>query len=532
MTRMRLADSIRFLSAVAAFATVALTSTALHAQVPVAANASALPEPPRELRAAWVSTVYNGNWPSRPGLPVAQQQKELIAIMDQAKSLKLNAVIFQVRPGADSMYDSKLEPWSEFLTGAQGVAPKPYYDPLAFAVAEAHKRGLQLHAWFNPYRAATRQSGSFAANHVTNTMPNTVKRLNKIMWLDPGSKQAQDQTLSVIMDVVRRYDVDGVQFDDYFYPYASEMDKNGFPDEDTWKLYETSGGKLNKDDWRRENVNTLMRRVYESIKQVKPRVYFGIAPFGIWRPGNPEGIVGMDPYQQLYADSRKWLNEGWLDYCSPQLYWDLSKEKQSYPKLLAWWVQQNTKQRHIWPGVSITGVGKSFPTDDILKRIDITRKQPGATGIIYFSMKPLMEDMGGLSTQLKQSAYAAPALVPTSPWLDKDAPAAPVATAGRDIATGGLAIQWNAPREPDAFLATVYARVGGTWRFDVVPVGTKGYNFPAASTLPDAVAIAFVDRTGNESVKASVPLAIGSNTGSINIPAPVTAPVLPGAVTR
>jgi len=518
---MRFAGLIKLLSVSLVSGAVLGQSSGTRAQ-----TEAAIPMAPREMRAVWITTVYNGNWPSNKGLPVAQQQQELLAIFDRAMAMNLNAIVFQVRPGADAMYESKLEPWSEYLTGQQGVAPQPYYDPLVFAVEEAHKRGLQLHAWFNPYRAATRLSGGFTNNHVSNTMPQATKKLDKLMWLDPGNEQAQDHTLAVITDVVRRYDIDGVQFDDYFYPYASEVEKTGgFPDEDTWQTYQQSGGKLSRDDWRRENVNTLMRRVYESIKQVKPRVYFGIAPFGIWRPGYPEGIAGMDSYQQLYADSRKWLQEGWLDYFSPQLYWDLSKEKQSYPKLLAWWVEQNSKQRHLWPGISISGVGANFPVDDILKRIDITRKQPGATGIIYFSAKPIMEDKGGIFTQLKQSAYAAPALVPPSPWLDTQAPDAPVPTATRDIATGALAVQWVKPKAPDAFLATVYARVGGTWRFDVVPAGTSGYHFPAAGAVPDAVSVAFVDRTGNESAKSAVPLAGGDNS-SIVIPAPVTAPSL------
>lgn len=494
-----------------------------------APSANAMPEAPREMRGVWLSSVYNGNWPSRPGLPVAEQQKELIAILDRAKSINLNTVVFQVRPGADAMYESKLEPWSEFLTGAQGRAPQPYYDPLQFAVTEAHKRGLLLHAWFNPYRAATRLSGPFASNHVSYTMPTATKKLDKLMWLDPGNKQAQEHTLAVIMDVVRRYDIDGVQFDDYFYPYKSEVSKQGdFPDDDSWKAYQASGGQLSRDDWRRDNVNVLMKSVYENIKKSKPRVVFGIAPFGIWRPNNPEGISGLDSYQELYGDSRKWIVEGWVDYLSPQLYWDLSKEKQSYPKLLKWWVEQNPKGRHMWPGMSISGVGKNFETDDIIKRVEITRQQPGATGEIYFSVKPIMEDQGNIGSLLKQKVYAAPAIVPPSPWLDNQPPAAPALAASRDIATGGLNVTWQTPRDPDAFLAGVYARVGGQWRFDLVPVGTGSYKFSAAGQIPDAVAVSIVDRTGNEGPKQQADLTGGTSGGEISIPAPVTAPPLPG----
>ena len=525
---MSLITNLHRLCVVAAIASLSLAGSGISLAQP-AQSGSDLPQIPREFRGVWVSSVYNGNWPSKPGLPVEQQKQELIAIMDQAKKTNLNAVVFQVRPGCDAMYESKLEPWSEFLTGTQGKAPEPYYDPLHFAVEEAHKRGLQLHAWLNPYRAAVRQTGSFAGNHVSHTLPNAVKRLDKLMWLDPGNDQAQKQTLSVISDIIHRYDVDGIQFDDYFYPYASEVSKTGgFPDDDSWDRYQKSGGKLSRDDWRRENVNTLMRNCYNLIKKTKPRVYFGIAPFGIWRPGYPQGIVGMDPYQQLYADSRKWLQEGWLDYFSPQLYWDLSKEGQSYPKLLAWWAEQNSKKRHLWTGISISGVGNNFPTDDILKRLEITRKQPGATGLIYFSMKPLMQDQGSIATELRTKAYQSVAIVPPSPWLDTQAPAAPAGVATRDIATGGMTVQWSAPRDPDAFLTAVYARINGQWLYNVLPPGTGSYTFPASGSIPEAVRLSSIDRMGNESAPAEVPLGGGSNAG-IQIPSPVTAPPLPGA---
>ncbi len=522
---MKLAVSVKAITLSAAIS--ATLCFVPHAQAQQAD--ATIPDAPRELRAAWITTVYNGNWPSKPGLPVAQQQQELIAILDKAKAVNLNAVVFQVRPGGDAMYDSKLEPWSEYLTGRQGQAPQPYYDPLSFAVEEAHKRGMQLHAWFNPYRAATRLSGAFTDNHVSKTMPEATVKLDKLMWLDPGSKRAQDHSIAVIMDVVRRYDIDGVQFDDYFYPYSSEVAKVGMDslDDGSWKQYQAAGGPMSRDDWRRENVNTLMRRVYESIKQTKPRVYFGISPFGIWRPGYPAGIAGLDAYNSLYADARKWLQEGWLDYCSPQLYWELSKPAQSYPKLLAWWVEQNAKGRHIWPGISITGVGsEKTPTDDVLARLDLTRKQPGATGVIYFSSLPLLKDQGQIATRLKQTAYATPALVPPSPWLDNTAPAALVANVVRDVATGSMALQWAVPQEADAFLVTIYARVNNAWQFDIVPAATQGYKFASTGAVPDMVAVSVVDRMGNESPKQSVSL---RGDTSISIPAPVTAPALPGS---
>jgi len=258
---------------------------------------------------------------------VAGQKAELLAILDRAAQLRLNAIIFQVRPACDALYASPIEPWSEYLTGAMGKAPQPFYDPLTFAVEEAHKRGLELHAWFNPYRAAHPSAKSpIASNHISKTKPSLVRRYGKHLWLDPGEKEVQDYSLSVVMDVVRRYDVDGVHFDDYFYPYKES--EGGFPDDASWKRF-GAGGKLSRDDWRRENVNTFIRRVYETIKAAKPWVKFGVSPFGIWRPGNPSSVQGLDAYQELYADSRKWLQNAWVDYFTPQLYWRIIAPRQS-----------------------------------------------------------------------------------------------------------------------------------------------------------------------------------------------------------
>ena len=319
------------------------------------------PQPVREFRGAWVATVGNIDWPSEKGLSSGQQQAELLAILDRAVQLKLNAVIFQVRPACDAMYASKIEPWSEYLTGTMGRAPQPYYDPLAFAIAEAHKRGLELHAWFNPYRARVLGTGSpTSPDHISKRRPQLVRQYGKFLWLDPGEKQVQDYSLSVIMDVVKRYDVDGIHFDDYFYPYkekdaaGKEMD---FPDDASWRRF-GAGGKLSRDDWRRENVNRFIERVYTSIKSSKPWVKFGVSPFGIWRPGYPAQVKGFDSYAELYADSRKWLANGWVDYFAPQLYWSIDSPEQSFPALLRWWAVQNTRGRLLVAGMNTTAAGR------------------------------------------------------------------------------------------------------------------------------------------------------------------------------
>ncbi|MDW8310812.1 MAG: family 10 glycosylhydrolase, partial [Verrucomicrobiales bacterium] len=251
------------------------------------------PSPAREFRGAWVATVKNIDWPSRPGLTADQQKAELTAMLDQAARLKLNAILLQVRPACDALYASRFEPWSPYLTGRMGKPPEPYYDPLEFAVTQAHRRGLELHAWFNPYRALVKSPDlEVAPTHVSRKRPELVRDYGKYLWLDPGDPAVQDYSISVVLDVVRRYDVDGVHFDDYFYPYpekgsdGTEMD---FPDEPTWKKYGLRSG-LSRDDWRRQNVNGFIQRLYRSIKAAKPWVKFGISPFGIWRPGHPPQI--------------------------------------------------------------------------------------------------------------------------------------------------------------------------------------------------------------------------------------------------
>src|SRR5579871_3371768 len=310
--------------------------------LPMSGNANDTPPPvPREFRGVWVATVANIDWPSKPGLSTDQQKAEMLAILDKAAQLKLNAIIFQVRPGCDALYDSRLEPWSEYLTGQMGRAPDSYYDPLAFAVEEAHKRGLELHAWFNPYRARHAEAkSSISPDHVSQMHPDLVKQYGRSLWLDPGEKAVQDYSLSVILDVVRRYDIDGVHIDDYFYPYKETDAQNKvlpFPDDASWQKYVQSGGTLSRDDWRRQNVDTFIERLYKGVKEVKPWVKFGISPFGIWRPGYPAQVKGFDAYQELNADSRKWLRNGWLDYWTPQLYWKIDQTGQSYPVLLKWW---------------------------------------------------------------------------------------------------------------------------------------------------------------------------------------------------
>ncbi len=398
-----------------------------------AAPVDSAPAVPREFRGVWVASVANIDWPSARGLSTAAQQAELLALLDRAVALRLNAVILQVRPAADALYASSIEPWSEYLTGTQGKAPSPFWDPLAFAVREAHARQLELHAWFNPYRA--KQPGAksrLAKSHIARRSPALVKTYGEYLWMDPGEPAVRARTVRVVLDVVQRYDIDGVHLDDYFYPYPEA--RNGrevpFPDDASWKRYRAKGGTLVRDAWRRRNVDLLIETLHDRIHDLKPWVKFGISPFGIWRPGYPAQIRGFDAYDKLYADARKWLQEGWVDYITPQLYWPTTKVEQAYPVLLQWWSAENTQGRHLWPGNFTSRAGGSstgdFPVSELVEQIRVTRAQSGATGNVHFSMKSFVVNRGGLNDSLQAGPYTEPALVPASPWLAVKAPAMPV----------------------------------------------------------------------------------------------------------
>jgi uncharacterized lipoprotein YddW (UPF0748 family) len=453
----------------------------------------------REFRAAWVATVGNIDWPSKPGLPVKQQQDEMLAILDRAAKLHLNAIIFQVRPACDALYSSKLEPWSAYLSGTMGAAPEPFYDPLEFAVTEAHRRGLELHAWFNPFRVALLSAKMpTSSNHIEHTHPDWVRKYGTMLWLDPGERKVQDYSLRVVMDVVRRYDIDGVHFDDYFYPYREQDAQHHdleFPDAASWKKY-GAGGKLSHEDWRRENVNTFVRRAYESIKGAKPWVKFGVAPFGIWQPGYPAQIKGFNAYAVLYGDSRKWLTNGWVDYFAPQLYWAIAPPDQSFPVLLKWWQEQNPKHRNLWPGLNSERVGGKWKASEIVEQIKITREYcDGAAGTIHWSERCLRQDHGGLATELLNGVYAEPALVPPSAWLENKFPGKPKLK----IDDNG-ALNWQ-PAAFDKISAWVLqSKIGNSWETKILPGDAR---HESLNGQPEIVALTAIDRCGVASPSAA-----------------------------
>ncbi len=504
----------QILISVLAFCSFAMAATPLTARADSPKNPKRTivqdrpPEPQREFRGVWVATVANIDWPSKPGLSTSDQQSELIAILDHAVRLHLNAVIIQVRPACDALYESKIEPWSEYLTGQQGKPPSPYYDPLEFAVAEAHRRGLELHAWFNPYRARHSDGHTLAGSHVSRTHPDLVRAYGHSLWLDPGSEAVQDYTVSVIMDVVKRYDIDGVHIDDYFYPYK-EVDANKhvipFPDDATWQAYLQSGGNLSREDWRRENVNTLIERLYREIKRDKSWVKFGISPFGIWRPGYPAQIKGFDAFDQLYADSRKWIQSGWCDYLSPQLYWPIKQPAQSYTSLLKWWVDQNAHGRHIWPGNYTSRVGdgskNSWSRDEIVQQVESTRSQNGATGNVHFSMKPLLQNRAGVTDALIAGPYDQPALVPASPWLKDHTSNRPKFDVDVDDTTGKSTLTWSPGGKQRPWLWVLQIQKSSKWTTLILPGDQKTLSLTPASPEkpPEAFALSAVNRTGERS---------------------------------
>ena len=459
-----------------------------------------LPEINREFRAAWVATVANINWPSKRNLSTEQQKAEAVALLDLLEANNFNAVIFQARPSGDAMYKSNFEPWSYFLTGETGKSPSPYYDPLEFWVEEAHKRGIELHVWLNPYRAHHSSGGAVSGESMVKKSPdNIVKLKNGMYWFDPADQRTQDHVSNVVKDLVKRYDIDGVHFDDYFYPYASYNGGADFPDNVTWNKYQNKGGKLTRADWRRENVNTIIERIYKEIKTEKPFVKFGISPFGIWKPGFPAGITGSSQYDELYADAKLWLNKGWVDYFSPQLYWPIESKGQSFPKLLEWWKSENTQNRHLWPGLNTVEVKAADRTTEIMNQVKVTGNiLQDNIGTIHWSIAGLSKNPEMLNS-LKNGPYKAKALVPKMDWINVSAIEKPKMLVKNN--SNDVDVNWKDNKADNITQWILYTRYNDNWDYKLLDAKTT--NIGLAKTKNgqklNAVALKAVDRTGKES---------------------------------
>ncbi|MCY1054964.1 family 10 glycosylhydrolase [Nannocystis sp. SCPEA4] len=421
----------------------------------------------RELRAVWVATVSNINFPSGQGLAAGAMQDELSAILDTVQAAGLNAVVFQVRPECDAVYSSQLEPWSRYLTGAQGEDPG--VDPLQFLVDEGHARGIEVHAWLNPYRAKASLNSELADSHIAAELPQYAYEYGTALWMDPGAAAVQDQLVAVVADLVTRYDIDGIHFDDYFYPYP--VDGVDFPDDSTWEAYQDGGGQLSRADWRRDNVNAMVETVGLTVADIKPWVRYGISPFGIYRPGIPEGISGFDQYEGLYADPLLWMQEGWLDYLAPQLYWPTTQQAQAYGALIEWWSSITTGGRYIFAGnyLSKLGTEAKWSLDEFKQEILLSRQfaSSGSQGNIFFQIAPLQENLLGVTDAFKAEFYQSPALTPPIAALAGQAVEPP------NVALDGSQVSLS-HATPDSLRAwVVYAQSGQEFVIErIVPAAT------------------------------------------------------------
>jgi len=375
-----------------------------------------------EFRGVWIASVDNIDWPLKGMTNPDSQRVEFIRQLDMHKNNGMNAVIVQVRPAADAFYPSAFEPWSQWLTGIQGQPPSPYYDPLEFMIKETHKRGMEFHAWCNPYRADFKiGASSIAPNHVTKIHPEWFLDYGDKKYFDPASKEVQKFVVKVIADIVHRYDVDAIHMDDYFYPYR--ITGKEFPDDESYKR---SKSKLNKDDWRRSNVDSIMKMLSVTIKKEKPWVQFGISPFSVWRnndkdPRGSDSKAGQTNYDDLYADILLWLKEKWVDYVAPQLYLEIGHEKIDYAKMLEWW-SKNSYGRNLYIGLGIYRSGSNTAwknPNELPNQIKLLRQYPNVQGSIYFSSKSFNNNPNGWSDSLRNNYYKLPAKAPEMEWLPK-----------------------------------------------------------------------------------------------------------------
>ncbi|MQA27392.1 MAG: family 10 glycosylhydrolase, partial [Micromonosporaceae bacterium] len=417
-----------------------------QAATPVAAPCPTDPaRPKRQFRAMWIASVVNIDWPSRTGLTVAQQKSEYLAWLDLAQQRRMNAVVVQVRPTADAFWPSSYEPWSEWLTGTQGQHPG--YDPLAFLVAEAHKRNLEFHAWFNPYRVAMHTDRTrLVSSHPVRQNPGWAFAYGGKLYYNPGIPEVRRFVEDAILDAVTKYDVDGVHFDDYFYPYP--VSGQTIPDQETYQRY--GAGFSNIHDWRRNNVNLLVQEMDQRIHAAKPHVRFGISPFGIWRNKSTDPLgsdtSGLQSYSAIYADSRKWVKQGWLDYINPQIYWHIGQTAADYAKLVPWWsdVVAGTDV-HFYVGQAAYKIGSGGVWNDpaeMTRHLTLNRNHPQARGDVYFSAKDVRADrLGGIS-RVAADHYSRPAMVGVMPQLGGVAPPAPSIT-GAARQTDGVRLTWS-----------------------------------------------------------------------------------------
>ena len=401
----------------------------------------------REFRGAWIQCV-NGQFQN---LGTERMKQNLTYQLDELQKDGVNAIIFQVRPECDALYNSPYEPWSRFLTGVQGQAPSPYWDPLEWMVNECHKRGMELHAWINPYRAKTKNTTNLANNHIARTHPERMFEYDGLYILNPGIPSNREYICTIVKDIVKRYDIDGLHIDDYFYPYP--VTGLSIPDSKEFSAY--NNGLRNVEDWRRDNVNLFIKQVHEAIKSVKPWVKFGISPFGIYRnkasdPVNGSETNGTQNYDQLYADILLWVNNGWIDYCVPQIYLEIGNKAADYKTLITWW-NKYTSNRHLYIGEDVERTVKyadpnNANNNQMAAKFKLHQQMQNVKGTVLWYSRAVVDDTGKYGTMLRNYYWKRPALPPLMPYIDKKAPKKPKNVGVVKMSDGNTVLCWETPK--------------------------------------------------------------------------------------
>ncbi len=455
----------------------------------------------REFRGAWIQCV-NGQF---KGMGTERMQKTLTYQLDELKKDGCNVIIFQVRPECDALYESSIEPWSYYLTGEQGSRPYPYWDPLQWMIEQCHKRGMELHAWINPYRAKTKAAHVNAVNHVVVQHPEWTFQYDGLTLLNPALKQCRDYICQVVKDIVDRYDVDGLHIDDYFYPYP--VPGVAIPDKANFQA--NNYGLENQGDWRRLNVNLFIEQLYQTVHSAKPWVKVGISPFGIYRnqKNDPNGsrTNGLQNYDDLYADVLLWDREGWMDYCVPQLYWEIGNKAADYEELIHWWNANITKS-DLYIGEDIERTAKF---NQMARKMELHTQMPRIKGTVLWYAKAAVDNVGNYGTKLRTNYWRYPALQPTMKSIDSKAPKKPRKVQVIDV-EGQKVLFWTAPKGEgwkDAAVKYAIYRFNQGEKVDinntsklVAITGETHYELPAAEEGRRCVyAITALDRVQNES---------------------------------
>jgi len=414
------------------------------------------PTPKFEMRAVWISTFMNVDWPTSTKISQQEQLEQLISQIDIHEKNKMNTLIFQVRPSADAFYSSPHEPWSQWLTGKQGKAPDPFYDPLQLVIDEAHKRNMELHAWFNPYRAMmdTSWMDQLDSSNIILQKPEWFVAYGRGLYFNPGIPEVKNYIIKIVLDVVRRYNIDAVHFDDYFYPY--KIPKLEFDDAKAFEQYRGAFAENQINDWRRNNVNSLIKAVSDSIKHIKPFLKFGISPFGVWRNSDVdfEGTktqAGQPSYDATYADTKLWMQKGWIDYITPQIYWHIGHERADFEEITNWWTRNHFK-RHLYIGHGIYKVNKDADekqwrsAKQIIDQIQMVRNSSEIRGSMYFSSIIFQKDPKRINSLMQNTINKYPALIPPMPWIDSIPPDAPLQLKSENN-EHGIVMSWKIKRE-------------------------------------------------------------------------------------